>query len=276
MHKIKYLVFDIESVADAELIAKVHYSGQEMEPQDALRKYRDELMEKNGTDFVPYTFQIPVSVAIVKITEDLRIDGLAVLGKPELEPHEICEKFWAGWIHYGKPTFVTFNGRGFDIPLMELAAFRYGIPVPEWFMLHSKSFDQPRSRYNTRSHLDLCDLLTNYGASRFNGGLNLAASILGKPGKMDVQGKMVQDMYNEKKYKEINDYCCCDVLDTYFVFLRTAVLTGKITLHQEQELVQETKAWLEKEMEENPQNTAYAIYLENWGDWKNPWLNVEK
>ena len=54
------------------------------------------------------------------------------------------------------------------------------------------------------------------------GGLNLVANLLGKPGKMDVQGDMVQDMYNAGRLADINDYCRCDVLDTYFVFLRTA------------------------------------------------------
>ena len=56
-------------------------------------------------------------------------------------------------------------------------------------------------------------MLTNFGASRFNGGLNLVANLLGKPGKMEVQGHMVQDLWNEVKLTEINEYCRCDVLD---------------------------------------------------------------
>ena len=45
---------------------------------------------------------------------------------------------------------------------------------------------------------------------------------------MDVQGDMVQDMYDAGRLAEINDYCRCDVLDTYFVFLRTRVLLGQL------------------------------------------------
>ena len=67
--------------------------------------------------------------------------------------------------------------------------FAYGISVPGWFDVQSKGYQQRRNRYNTESHLDLHDLLTNFGATRFNGGLNLAANLLGKPGKMDVQGR---------------------------------------------------------------------------------------
>ena len=110
--------------------------------------------------------------------------------------------------------------------------------------------------------------MTNFGASRFNGGLNLAANLIGKPGKIDVQGFMVQDMYNAGQLKDIDNYCRCDVLDTYFVFLRTLVLIGDIDLDREQELVNQTKSWL---MERSVENPIYQTYLDAWGDWKSPW-----
>ncbi|MGL6225620.1 MAG: 3'-5' exonuclease [Thermoguttaceae bacterium] len=268
MSKIKYLIFDIESVADPNLVAKIHYPGESIDPKTAVRKYRDELMQEHGSDFIPYTFQIPISVAIAKVTDDFEMTDLVVLDEPHFRPHEITRRFWRGWTeYYGRPTLVSFNGRGFDLPLLELAAFRYAIPIPNWFATESKSFDQPRNRYNSRTHLDLYDLLTNYGATRLSGGLNLISNLLGKPGKMGVQGCMVQDMYDAGKLQEINDYCRCDVLDTYFVFLRMMLLLGHITLEREQELVRRTKHWLE----ERPNISAYLKYLENWGDWTNPW-----
>jgi hypothetical protein len=85
---------------------------------------------------------------------------------------------------------------------------------------------------------------------------------------MDVQGHMVQDLYDEGKLVEINDYCRCDLLDTYFVFLRTRVLFGEISLKHEQELIGETKSWLETKA---AQVAAFAAYLKRWGDWPNPW-----
>ena len=41
---VRYLVFDIESVADAPLVAKLRYPGESLAPADAVRRYRDELM----------------------------------------------------------------------------------------------------------------------------------------------------------------------------------------------------------------------------------------
>ncbi len=266
---IRYLVFDIESVADGPLVAKLRHPGESIEPAEAVRRYRAELMEKYGSDFIPYTFQLPISVAAGKVTGDFRLADVVVLDEPQFRPHVITENFWRGWEKYGRPTLVTFNGRGFDVPLLELAAFRYGLRIPGWFQAAGKSsYDQPRNRFNTQSHIDLNELLTNFGSTRFKGGLNLAANLLGKPGKMDVQGDMVQDMFDEGRLAEINDYCRCDVLDTYFVFLRTRVVIGQLPLEKEQEIIGETKRWLEERADEM---AAYRLYLERWGDWPNPW-----
>ena len=262
-----YFVFDIESVADPALVSKVHFGGN-VPPEESVRKYRDELLAQNNSDFIPYTFQYPIAVVVAKVAHDFSLLDIVVLDEPTFRPHEICKKFWRGWVHYGRPTFVSFNGRGFDIPMLELAAFRYGISVPKWFEMETKSFDQPRNRYNTKYHLDLCALLTNSGATWFNGGLNLAANLLGKPGKMDTQGFMVQDMFDAGKLTEINDYCRCDVLDTYFVFLRTMVLVGHLSLDREQQLVKDTRNWIEQQSETIP---VYRQYLDHWGDWVNPW-----
>lgn len=265
---IAYFVFDVESVADPELVAGIRYPGEEIEPARAVAAYRAELMEKNGSDFIPYTFQIPISVVIAKVRKDFRLVDLAVLDHPHCRPHVITENFWRGWEAYGHPTFVTFNGRTFDVPLMELAAFRYGISVGAWFQETARSWDQPRNRYNTRAHLDLQDLLTNYGSTRFHGGLNLAATLLSKPGKMDVQGDMVQSLYDLGDLAAINDYCQCDVLDTYFAFLRSRVLVGQLTLDQEEQLVMETKEWIASRADSSE---AFRRYLDQWADWTNPW-----
>jgi hypothetical protein len=265
---VRYLVFDVESATDPELVAKIRYPGQGLAPADALRKYRAELMEKYESDFIPYPFQFPVTVAVAKVSAEFQLLDLVLLDEPQFRPHVITEHFWRGWEAYRRPTLVSFNGRSFDVPLLELAAFRYGVNIGGWFGAAAKSFDQPRHRYNVQSHIDLCELLTNFGCVRFTGGLSLAANLLGKPGKMDVQGHMVQDMYDAGRLAEINDYCRCDVLDTYFVFLRSRVLTGQLTLDDEHALLAQTKSYLQ---ERSPQNRAYQLYLEHWGDWRNPW-----
>ncbi|HYW78414.1 MAG TPA: 3'-5' exonuclease, partial [Thermoguttaceae bacterium] len=109
---IHYLVFDIESVADGELVAKLRHPGESVEPAEAIRQYREQLLAKYESDFIPYTYQIPVSVAVGKVSGDFRLVDVVVLDEPEFRPHVITENFWRGWEAYGRPTLVSFNGRG--------------------------------------------------------------------------------------------------------------------------------------------------------------------
>ena len=94
------------------------------------------------------------------------------------------------------------------------------------------------------------------------------SNLLNKPGKMGIAGHMVQDLYAEGQLKRINDYCRCDVLDTYFVFLRYLVLAGQLNIDLEQQLVASTKEWL---VERAEQRQAFSDYLDHWSDWTSPW-----
>jgi predicted PolB exonuclease-like 3'-5' exonuclease len=264
----KYFVFDIESVADGGLVSRLRYPGESLSPEQAIARYRAELLAENGKDFIPYTFQLPVSLVIAKIADDYRLTDLVALDEPESRPHEIVRLFWEGWRKYRRPRLVSFNGRGFDLPLLELCAFRYGISIPDWFAEDKKSFDQPRNRYNTWAHFDLHEWLTNNGASRFNGGLSLAANLVGKPGKMDVAGHMVQDLWDAGRATEIHDYCRGDVLDTYFIFLRSRVVAGELDLDEEHAIIEDARKWIESRAATSP---GLARYLAAWGDWKNPY-----
>ncbi len=265
---VHYLLFDVESVADGELVSRSRFPGLGLAPKEAICRFRQQLVIDTGRDFIPYTYQIPVAVVIAKIREDLSLMEIVSLDQPQHRPHVITKHFWTGWEAYERPTWVTFNGRAFDIPLMEQAAFRYGVSVPQWFNLFDRTYEQNRNRYNLHSHIDLHEILTNFGSTWFRGGLNLAANLLGKPGKMDIQGDMVQDMYDSGRILEISEYCRCDVLDTYFVFLRVLLMMGRITLEREQQLVQQTKDLIASQVDQHP---AYRQYLAQWGDWNNPW-----
>jgi predicted PolB exonuclease-like 3'-5' exonuclease len=253
-----FLVFDTESVPDGKLLGACKYAGERLSPHDAVCRAQAEARERSrdGSDFLPVTFQYPVAVCVIRVGLDYRIQALTCLDAPQFRPREIVCAFWRGVVHYHKAKLVTFNGRGFDLPLLELGAFRYGYAAPEYFR-------SGRNRYS--SHLDLCDWLSNYGGYRMAGGLNLLSKILGKPGKMNVTGDQVYGMYMAGKVQEINDYCMFDTLDTYFVFLRTRVVTGDLALEQERDIVVGAKQWITEKAAALP---ALGHYLENWGDWE--------
>jgi predicted PolB exonuclease-like 3'-5' exonuclease len=254
-----FLVLDTESVPDGKLLGKVKYPSQTLSDEEAIQRAQAEARERSatGSDFLPVTFQYPVAVCILRVGKDFTLQRITCLDPPQFRPAEIVRLFWDGLARLSKARLVTFNGRGFDLPLMELAAFRYGCSGPSYFQTS-------RNRFGG-NHLDLLDWLGNYGACRLAGGLNLLSKLLGKPGKMEIAGDQVYEMYRQGKTQEINDYCLCDTLDTYFVFLRTRVLAGELTLEKEGELVRQAKAWLATKVEEWPVLTQY---LANWGDWQ--------
>jgi predicted PolB exonuclease-like 3'-5' exonuclease len=259
-----FLVFDTESIPDGNLLARVKYPGEHLTAEEAIERARAEARElsRDGSDFLPVTFQAPVAVCIVRVATDFTLQGLSCLDAPHFRPPEITRQFWRGVGHYmgtcNRLKLVTFNGRGFDMPLLELAAFDHGCNAREYFQMS-------RNRYNG-NHLDLMDWLSNNGACRVAGGLNMMAQRAagGAPvgcGKLDVAGDQVYEMWKAGKLQEINDYCMFDTIDTYFVFLRTRVVVGEFPAEHEKALVRKARAWLGEKAAELP---ALATYLAAW------------
>jgi predicted PolB exonuclease-like 3'-5' exonuclease len=260
-----YLVFDTESIPDGRLLSLVKYPQENLSPEAAIERAQAEAraLSSTGSDFLPVSFQYPISVCMLRVDRNLEIQEIKCLDAPLFRPPKIVEDFWRGLCHYQEKAnvcLVSFNGRSFDLPLLELAAFRYGCSAPYYFR-------NSRKRY-IELKLDLLEWLTNYGSLRPLGvKLDLFAKLLGKPGKMGIAGDQVYAMYQAGKLQEINDYCMFDTLDTYFVFLRTRLLEGHITLKQERELVDKAREWLAQKAADCP---ALQNYLDNWGDWV-PW-----
>src|SRR5947209_12765397 len=194
-----FLVVDTESVPDGRLLARVKYPSEDVSPDDAIRRAQEEAREKSptGSDFLPVTFQIPVAVCVLRVAGDFRLQAITCLDAPHYRPREVVKEFWLG-IGLYKAKLVTFNGRAFDMPLLELAAFRYGFCARDYFLNSRNRFNGP---------LDLMDWMTNFGACRLAGGLDLLAKMIGRPGKMAVAGDQVWQMHRDGRLREINDYC---------------------------------------------------------------------
>ena len=114
--KVSYLVFDVEAIGNGKLIRSVLYPDETISADEAIAKYRAELLEVKGKDVLPATFVLPISVAVAKVSADFQLLDVTTLDDPDYRPDHIVQKFWSGWRHYKKPVFVTFNGRGYDLP----------------------------------------------------------------------------------------------------------------------------------------------------------------
>ena len=138
---------------------------------------------------------------------------------------ELISKFWS-FFDRRKPVLVTWNGRGFDLPVLLQRAFIKGVPTPRWFQAGNRYEGYPY-RYSGEWHCDLMDQLCDYGASP-KLGMDIVARATGLPGKIGGDGAAVEAMWNAGEIAKIAVYCECDVLNLYGLYLRWLFLTGRI------------------------------------------------
>jgi hypothetical protein len=121
-----------------------------------------------------------------------------------------------------RPHLVTWNGRGFDLPVLLLRALHHGIPFP-WYYQEREY----RYRYSGEGHLDLGDFLADHGAARMTS-LDGVARAIGLPGKDGMDGSQVEGLYLAGEMETLRQYCLSDVVQTAFVFLRARLLAGQL------------------------------------------------
>jgi predicted PolB exonuclease-like 3'-5' exonuclease len=120
------------------------------------------------------------------------------------------------------PQLVTFNGGGFDLPVLCYRAMMHGVPAPPLF--------QRRYLYRYgEDHLDLCDALSWFGSST-KMKLEELARTFGLPGKPDgLDGGDVENLVLAGRWDVLAEYCAADVLNTYRIWLRYELLRGHVT-----------------------------------------------
>jgi predicted PolB exonuclease-like 3'-5' exonuclease len=220
-----FAIFDIETRVDKRLLNQALCAGEGLSDEDAFQRLREQLRARRGSDFFPLSLHLPISIAIGVAGADNVLRSVESLALNDYSVERLVREFWTRAERFAG-CMVTFNGRRFDFPVLELAALRYGIAAPGHFADGSGS---TRARYSTDRHLDLADYLTNFGASGpLKGGMDLLLKMIGLPGKMEVDGSQVQDLYEQGRMTEIHRYCRSDVVQTYFLFLRVELMRGRI------------------------------------------------
>jgi hypothetical protein len=169
---------------------------------------------------------------VVAISAVLRAgDGLTVwsLGDASAGEDDLIRRFFDGVERY-TPTLVSWNGSGFDLPVLHYRALRHGIAAPRYWETgaddQSFRWNNYLSRYHER-HTDLMDVLSGY-QPRATAKLDEVAVMLGFPGKMGHDGSEVWDKFRAGHIEAIRDYCETDVLNTYLVYLRYELMRGNL------------------------------------------------
>jgi 3'-5' exonuclease len=261
---IHYLVFDIETRVDKELVKEVYDPENSLTLDQAYDTARDQILERSGqqSDFFPIPFHIPIAISTLQADENYRIRSLGCLGSDRFSEIELVTRFWQAF--EGVQTLITFNGRGFDLPVLETRALKYGIPLMRYFGAGQGKSTYRGSRYSDAYHIDLCDFLSNFGAAYRRNSLNLLAKLIGLPGKYNIAGEDVEYLYRQGRQKEINQYCMTDVLQTYILFLRVELLRGKLDQAAYHKIVAATREDLLQRANNAGAENFLLDFLQRW------------
>lgn len=221
------LVFDIETIPDVEAGRKLH-ALEGLSDEDTASALFALRRAKVGHDFLPHYLQKIIAISLViSNAENLKVWSL---GDEQSDEKELIQRFFTG-IDKHLPTLVSWNGSGFDLPVLHYRALLHSITAPAYWETgdsqQSFRWNNYLNRFHYR-HLDLMDVLAAYQNKAF-APLDDIATMLGFPGKMGMSGAHVWEQYKAGNLKGIRNYCETDVLNTYCVYLRFEQMRGTIT-----------------------------------------------
>ena len=241
------LVFDIETIPDVAGFRRINDLPGELSDAEVAELAFQQKRARSGNDFLALHLQRVVSIScVLRAGDSFKVWSLS---EPELGEGEIIQRFFDG-IEKFTPQLVSWNGGGFDLPVLHYRAMLHGVAAPRYWDLGDGDYADSRdfkwnnyiSRYHTR-HLDLMDLLALYNG-RANAPLDELAKLLGFPGKLGMDGSKVWEAWQAGQIADIRDYCETDVVNTYLVFNRFRRLRGELSAAEEVAEIDFVKAQL--------------------------------
>jgi 3'-5' exonuclease len=225
------LVFDIETVPDIASVRKLRGLGPELPDRDVAAMALQLRRQAVGHDFLPLHLHRVIVISCALCDRDsFRVWSLGGNGEAE---GEIIQRFFDGIEKY-TPQLVSWNGGGFDMPVLHYRGLMHGVRAPRYWDTGDDDrefrYNNYISRYHMR-HCDLMDLLSLY-QPRAVAPLDEIAQLLGFPGKLGMDGSQVWDAYQAGRLAEIRNYCETDVVNTYLIFSRFQAMRGAVTAEQ--------------------------------------------
>jgi len=255
------LVFDIETIPDVAGLRKLNDIAETMgDAAVAELAFQRRRQATGGSDFLQHHLHRVAAISCLLRTDE----GLKVwsIGKPDDDEATLIQRFFDGIERY-TPQLVSWNGGGFDLPVLHYRALVHGVTAGRYWDMGEDDRDFKWNNYISRyhmRHLDLMDLLAMF-QPRATAALDQMAQLCGFPGKLGMDGSKVWDAFQAGDIGGIRDYCETDVLNTYLVFMRFQLLRGVVN-----------KAGYDAEMKVVRDFLAANAGAEHWqkfaGQWK--------
>ena len=218
--------FDIETIPDTEFGRRM-WDLDGLADEDVGTAMGFIRQQATGSDFLPPHQQRIVAISVALRTADsFRVWSL---GDEDSDEPELISRFYAGIDRYA-PELVSWNGAGFDLPVLHFRALKHGIQAPTYWETGDNNrefrYNNYLSRFHWR-HIDLMDVLGGF-QPRGRASLDQVAVMLGFPGKLGMSGSKVWETWLAGGIKDIRDYCETDVVNTYLVYLRFEHMRGNL------------------------------------------------
>jgi predicted PolB exonuclease-like 3'-5' exonuclease len=251
------LIFDIETIPDVELGRRI-FALEGLSDAAVAKAMFAHCRQESGRDFLPLEQHRVVAIACaLRNREELRVWSL---GTPAADEKELIERFFDGIEKYS-PDLVSWNGTGFDLPVLHYRALARGVQATRYWETGSSDtafrFNNYLSRYHWR-HLDLMDVLSGF-QPRSRASLADMAALLGFPGKLGFSGAQVWDEYLAGNTVGVRRYCETDVLNTYLIYLRFEFMRGQLNAERLGVELERVKALLRDSAEPH-----CAEFLQAW------------
>ncbi len=236
------LCFDIETVPDVVGLRRLRPEWKDLDDGAVAAQAFAERREKVGSEFLQHHLHRVVAIGCAfRDDSGFRVRCLGDEADPEAR---LVQDFYRVIDRY-TPQLVSWNGGGFDLPVLHYRALLHGVHAARYWDLGDDDrefrFNNYVNRYHTR-HLDLMDVLSMY-QPRASAPLDDIARMAGFPGKIGMEGARVWETYREGQLGIIRRYCETDVVNTYLVFCRFQKMRGLIdeaAYRAEMRLVRET------------------------------------
>ena len=225
---IPVLVFDIETVPDIAGLRKLHQIDASVSDEQVAAMAFQRRRQSSGSDFLQLHLHRVIAISCaLRERDSFRVWSL---GEPNDNEGALIQRFYDGIEKY-TPQIVSWNGGGFDLPVLHYRGMLHGVRAPRYW---DQGEDDREFRYNNyigryhARHLDLMDVLAMY-QPRAGAPLDEVARLLGFPGKFGLEGSQVWPAWQTGGIAQIRSYCETDVVNTYLVYLRFQKMRGTLS-----------------------------------------------
>jgi hypothetical protein len=223
------LVFDIETIPDVEGLRVLRGAASTLSDADVLAAERAEREATGRSEMLPlYLQQVLVISCVFRSAKGLVVQSF--VDRDGASEGKVIQTFFDK-IEKHQPQLVSWNGGGFDLPVLHYRGLKHGVVADKYWDLgeddREYKWNNYISRYHTR-HLDLMDLLALY-QPRANAPLDAMAKLCGLPGKLGMDGSQVHAAFLDGKLEDIRRYCETDVMNTWLMYCRFQKMRGGLT-----------------------------------------------